>query len=637
MKLAQNFVSLAKGEIQGFNSEQQAHDDPDSTAMHSFLNSKYDSITLIGIEGYGVYSAIDKNTRLPKTLKITPMTNVVLLQEYMRLQWMPHPNIVSIHPTFAPGVSSRVCLELESMKNNLKSSFLDSLVKLPENLLKSITLQICSALLYLQQHQFNKLIYGSVHPSNILVREYNLQNETIQVALCVEKNLKTSSSSDAIASQIYCAPELKLKAVSSVESDMFSLGAQLVQFMAIHTSCLGMFDSIGESISEYITNSELKDLGGGYSREFIDLVTKMVHEQPTERISPQEVITILSRPNIEQDSRMSNMYIEQDSRLANISFAGNIVTTYNDGIVTSNSISLKTNVSVIEEIIPAQYSHIEHISKGGFGVVYKAFNLQKQKELAVKVIHIQDSSSFNLAFQEALNMTKLTHPNIVPMYHAFTPGNTSAICIEMELMKGSLYSLFIAKKVMLSEKMLQQIAKQVCEALSWITEKQLLHRDIKPGNILVKDFNLEQETIQVALCDFGLAKSMNDLTHNTVPGTQAFLAPELLDKTYAENGRLFSPASDIFALGVTFYQLMTLDSETFVGVKSMIEKDVTQFLKTALIEHNSQWQMYSARFTQLVASMLQAHPSKRITSQDAIEMLSRLESTRPSESCCQIC
>ncbi|KAG2379450.1 hypothetical protein C9374_006567 [Naegleria lovaniensis] len=587
--------------------------------LSTFMNTKYDSMSYIGAGGFStVYYVVDKKTMVKKALKIIPVPDIdtlnSVLQESMRLRLISHPNIVKIYSVFAPGVISHVCLELELLKGSLYSLFIERNVKLPEKMLRDMTCQICSAFLYLKQDM--NTVHGDVNPTNILVREFDLKTETIQVALSdfgLEKVL--TNNCYAMGTQLYIAPEL-LESESncaSIASDMFALGAQLVQLMTLDSiTSLTKLCLNGTNMKEYLS---MKLEGSGYSSVFIDLVTSMVQLNPEDRISPQDAIQVLHN---------STKKIELDSRLAYISFPGPFVTGSNDRLMLSHSgVVANTNMSGFEEFLTTQYSHIEYISKGGFGVVYKAFNPKKSKYVAVKVIMIQDNSSFNLAFQEALNMTKLTHPNIVPMYDAFTPGTTAAICIEMELMKGSLHSLFIEKKIKLPERMLREIIKQVCDVLNWLhtSERKLLHRDIKPGNILVKDYSLEHESIQVALCDFGLAKSINDLTNNTVPGTKSFLATELLDSKYAENGMLFSPASDIFALGVTLYQLMALDITTLIGVKSMVENDMCQFLKLILLKQDQH--SYSTNFIKIVASMLRPRPSERITSQEAIEMLSQ--------------
>ncbi|KAG2373770.1 hypothetical protein C9374_011859 [Naegleria lovaniensis] len=173
--------------------------------------------------------------------------------------------------------------------------------------------------------------------------------------------------------------------------------------------------------------------------------------------------------------------------------------------------------------------------------------------------------------------------------------------------------------------MLRQVTRQLCEALNWIfTQHNILHRDIKPGNILVRDYDLSTETIQVALADFGLSKSIDLLTtHGSRPGTLLFMAPELIHSKHSNQEIApFSVHSDMFALGVTLFQLMTCNTTLALAQFCMEGEDMKKFLKKKLIQVESlkdaTTTSYSEEFIDIVARMLMLDPNERITLREVL-------------------
>ncbi|KAG2393721.1 hypothetical protein C9374_007252 [Naegleria lovaniensis] len=301
----------------------------------------------------------------------------------------------------------------------------------------------------------------------------------------------------------------------------------------------------------------------------------------------------------------------------------------NDGNISTSTETLNSSptfreLSIIDKYLKTKYEQIVFIDNGGFGNVYRVVDLKTKKCKALKQLQVDNPSTLNDAFKEALTMAKMKHVNIVQIYDAFIPNITSRVCIEMELMQGSLKSLFIDKKIRLSENILRQLTKQVCEALDWMfSEYGILHRDIKPGNILVRNFDVKEETIQVALGDFGLSKSIDLIsTNGSQVGTLLFMAPELLhtnfqQRQYKEN-KSFSVGSDMFALGVTLFQLMSMNTTTVLSqYYEMGGNDIEKFILMKIPQPSP----YSTEFVELVANMLKLNPLERILPKQAISKL----------------
>ena len=151
--------------------------------------------------------------------------------------------------------------------------------------------------------------------------------------------------------------------------------------------------------------------------------------------------------------------------------------------------------------------------------------------------------------QESLTMAKLTHPGIVSVFESGEAGGL--LYIVMEFVDGTDVARMIASEGKLAPELATKLLTQVCDALHYAHERGVVHRDIKPANLLLT----RDGTVKIA--DFGLAKHDDDtllgLTKTNVAiGTPDFLAPEAWTPNTALDGR-----ADVYALGVTLYQMLT--------------------------------------------------------------------------------
>ncbi len=211
-------------------------------------------------------------------------------------------------------------------------------------------------------------------------------------------------------------------------------------------------------------------------------------------------------------------------------------------------------------IIGDRYEILEKIGTGGMSDVYKAKCHKLNRFVAMKVLKQEFSENANFVSKfriEAQAAAGLSHPNIVNVYDV---GEENGIYyIVMELVEGITLKKYIEKKARLSVKEAISIAIQICMGIEAAHNNHIIHRDIKPQNIIISKEG------KVKVTDFGIAKAAtsNTITSN-VMGSVHYTSPE-----QARGG--FSDAkSDIYSLGVTFFEMLTgrvpFNGETTVAI-----------------------------------------------------------------------
>jgi formylglycine-generating enzyme required for sulfatase activity/tRNA A-37 threonylcarbamoyl transferase component Bud32 len=205
-----------------------------------------------------------------------------------------------------------------------------------------------------------------------------------------------------------------------------------------------------------------------------------------------------------------------------------------------------------------EYTLLEKIGQGAMGEVYEAIQDSLQRKVALKVLSnrlVEDKEQVERFAREAQAAASLHHPHIVPVYGFGTQEGTPYFA--MELVRGrSLKDLIHDKKAPLTDpRKLAKYALQVAEALDYAHRAGVVHRDVKPANILIKD-----EDDKAVVADFGLARQMaaRSITREgMLLGTPMYMAPEqaLGDEI---DGRI-----DVWALGVTLYEGLTLGKLPF--------------------------------------------------------------------------
>ncbi|MBN1621481.1 MAG: CHASE2 domain-containing protein [Endomicrobiales bacterium] len=199
-----------------------------------------------------------------------------------------------------------------------------------------------------------------------------------------------------------------------------------------------------------------------------------------------------------------------------------------------------------------RYEIVKELGKGAMGTVYLGKDPKINRQVAIKTLHFDDDvdeatmkSIKERFFREAESAGNLSHPNIIKIYDAGEDNEISYIA--MELLEGDDLKKNAAKENLLPMRTAIDYVIKCAEALDYAHQQGIVHRDIKPGNIML----LNNGTIRIA--DFGIARitSSSKTATGTVLGTPSYMSPEQL------SGKKVDGKSDLFSLGVVLYELLT--------------------------------------------------------------------------------
>lgn len=207
----------------------------------------------------------------------------------------------------------------------------------------------------------------------------------------------------------------------------------------------------------------------------------------------------------------------------------------------------------LNEMIPQGRYLVEAIvGAGGMGVVYRGIQVSLNRSVAIKLLRCGDGGAY--AFEdrfrrEAMAMARLNHPNIVSIYD-FDRVGQDFLFLVMEFIEGTDLAEIMRTGGM-SPQLAMLLLPQVCQALEYAHSRGIVHRDVKPANIMVTRRG------EVKVTDFGLAKKFDQMNSfvtmtNMIMGTPEYAAPEQVDAHREVDHR-----ADIYALGVMIYQMLT--------------------------------------------------------------------------------
>ena len=199
-----------------------------------------------------------------------------------------------------------------------------------------------------------------------------------------------------------------------------------------------------------------------------------------------------------------------------------------------------------------RYPVLRLLGSGGMGSVYLAFDRQLEREIAIKVVRkefAQDSFSLDRFNREAKIAAAIDHPNIVKIFDWGTDEKEGNF-IVLEYIKGETLSDKLRKEGPMNAVLAIDITARLAQSFCAMNQKHIVHRDIKPGNILLSDAG------EVKLTDLGIAKKYTGspervLTQGGSPGTPDFMAPE------QKNSSQVDVRADIYSLGKTLFFLLT--------------------------------------------------------------------------------
>ncbi|OAT81411.1 Stk1 family PASTA domain-containing Ser/Thr kinase [Desulfotomaculum copahuensis] len=225
---------------------------------------------------------------------------------------------------------------------------------------------------------------------------------------------------------------------------------------------------------------------------------------------------------------------------------------------------------MIGKLLGNRYEILEQLGGGGMAIVYKGRDAFLNRLVTIKTLRPEFSSDqdFTRRFRrEAQAVASLSHPNIVSIYDV---GQEAGLqYLVMEYIDGEDLKSIIRREGKLEPARAGEIARQVCDALEHAHENNIVHRDVKPHNILIT------KTGRAKLTDFGIAREATAATctqTDTIVGTVHYLSPE------QARGEVAGPKSDLYALGVVLYEMLTGrvpfagDSPIAVAIKHIQEE-----------------------------------------------------------------
>ena len=200
-------------------------------------------------------------------------------------------------------------------------------------------------------------------------------------------------------------------------------------------------------------------------------------------------------------------------------------------------------------VLSGRYELLEKIGDGGMAVVYKGKDKLLNRFIAVKILRpefTKDATFVENFKRESQAAAGLSHPNIVGVYDVGREGNINYIV--MELIEGDTLNKIIEREAPMDYRKVIDISKQVAQALRIAHKNKIIHRDVKPHNIMITEDGV------VKLADFGIARAVNDATLSTgskIVGSVHYFSPEQARGNYVDE------RSDIYSLGIVMYEMLT--------------------------------------------------------------------------------
>ncbi|KAF0976941.1 hypothetical protein FDP41_004236 [Naegleria fowleri] len=308
-----------------------------------------------------------------------------------------------------------------------------------------------------------------------------------------------------------------------------------------------------------------------------------------------------------------------------------------------------------------RFTNLSKVGSGAFGVVLKGQDLKQNNQWkAIKLIRFGSLNELNQTLREATHLLRMVHPNIVRVNDVFIDPGQQMLCMEMDFYELGDLEKFIENQMLLGiftlpEEIVAQLIYQLCSALHYMnTDFNMIHRDVKPSNIFVKNYNRQNSFIEVVLGDFGLAKkgwrnsstSFNEAQSSSgnsnsdeyvltnEENTQDLLSKDAHTLLSTQLGFAGTPIymsweslvqgkycfqSDVFSVGVTAYQCLTGDTETCITQLYLKEHQYKLHLKETpesveqLIRNNfaTKAPQCSQELVEIVISMLKKNPEER--------------------------
>jgi beta-lactam-binding protein with PASTA domain len=274
------------------------------------------------------------------------------------------------------------------------------------------------------------------------------------------------------------------------------------------------------------------------------------------------------------------------------------------------------STSLIEHVLDGRYRVLSHLADGGMATVYVALDLRLDRKVALKVMRpdlARDETFVSRFRREARSAAKLSHPNVVAVYdQGEDEGN---VFLTMELVNGLTLRQVMQAEGPLTPRAALDIIDPVLQALGAAHSAGLIHRDVKPENVILR----EDGTVKVA--DFGLARAIATGTSTAqtgvLLGTVAYLSPEQVERGQAD------ARSDVYAAGLLLFEMLA-GSKAFIGDSPI--HVAYQHVHSEVPAPSSRINTVPAALDQIVARASARNPDDR--PRDANQMLSEVRQAR---------
>jgi calcium/calmodulin-dependent protein kinase I len=244
------------------------------------------------------------------------------------------------------------------------------------------------------------------------------------------------------------------------------------------------------------------------------------------------------------------------------------------------------------------------LGQGYFAVVKVGIDKKTGEKVAVKLVNKSLVEKEETLANEIDILGSIDHPNVVSMKAIFDTEDT--LFIVMELMEGGELYEEIVKRKTFTEKDAAEIVRQLCEALAYLHERGIVHRDLKLENLLLK----KKGGLEIKLADFGLSKLYSGQALQTACGTPFYVAPDVL------MGTGYGPAVDMWSVGVLLYVLLS------GRLPFAADSDAELFrliIAGNLVWKSPQFDAVSSEAKDLIKKLINTEPEQRWSAKQAIE------------------